>query len=158
MEQYLAALSPPLFSNHNLLDLIERNLIAAAIIEPSRLRAGVVGDLLGVFDRPAVLTEGGDASRSERMIGIPVTRVPGTPGLLGSGNAISNSAGATAWPRGVKLGCWFSIDLILGRPLPGVVREGTVSPYARNRGMAQRQFRPDHSLPAATVQPQFESD
>jgi hypothetical protein len=53
--------------NHDPLDLIQRNLIARPVIELSRLRAFVVGDLLGMLDGAAVLQVGGDAGGPKRM-------------------------------------------------------------------------------------------
>src|SRR5271157_2026916 len=44
----------------NPLDLVERDFVAPAVIEPRRLRAGVVGDLLGVLDDASVFQVGGD--------------------------------------------------------------------------------------------------
>jgi hypothetical protein len=55
-------------SNHNLLHLIQRNLVAGAIIKLSRFWRFVVGDLLGVLDGAAVLEVGGNAGGPEGMI------------------------------------------------------------------------------------------
>ncbi len=50
-----------LWSNHNPLDFIERDLIAGAVIELGCSGALVVGNLMGVLDGAAVLEVSGDA-------------------------------------------------------------------------------------------------
>jgi hypothetical protein len=45
--------------DRNSFDLVERNLVAGAVIELRRARAGVVGHRLGVFERAAVGEEMG---------------------------------------------------------------------------------------------------
>ena len=52
-------------SNRDPLDLIERDLIAGAVIELRRARAGVVGHRLGVFERAAVGEEIREPRRAE---------------------------------------------------------------------------------------------
>ncbi len=42
---------------HNFLDLIERNLVATAVVELRRPRAFVRGHLLGMFEKPAVFLD-----------------------------------------------------------------------------------------------------
>jgi hypothetical protein len=53
------------FSNPDLLDFIEVNLVAGAVIELGRLRGFVVGDLLGVLDGAAAFEVGGYAGSPE---------------------------------------------------------------------------------------------
>ncbi len=52
-------------SNHNLLDLVKRNLVAGAVIECGGFRGFVVGDLLGVLDGAAIFEVGGDGGGPE---------------------------------------------------------------------------------------------
>jgi hypothetical protein len=44
---------------------IEGDFVAGVVVEPGGLRAGMVGDLLGLLDDAAVLAEGGDAGGAE---------------------------------------------------------------------------------------------
>jgi hypothetical protein len=53
--------------DHDPLDFIERNLVAGAVVELSRLRGFVSGDLLGMLDGAAVLQIGSDAGGPEGM-------------------------------------------------------------------------------------------
>src|SRR4051812_17480349 len=55
-------------SNHNPLDLIERNLVAAAVVKHRCLWAFMVGDVLGFFDSAAVLAKDGDAGGPEGVV------------------------------------------------------------------------------------------
>ena len=60
-------------SNRDPLDLIERDLIAGAIIELRRARAGMVGHRLGVFERAAVgekIREPGRAKGMAAHVGV----------------------------------------------------------------------------------------
>ena len=54
--------------NRNFFDLVERDAVAGAVVELGRSRAFVGGDLLGLFECPAVFEVGGDASSSECVI------------------------------------------------------------------------------------------
>ncbi len=54
--------------NHNLLYLVERDLVVGAVIELGGLRGFVVGDLLGLLDGAAVLEVGGDAGGPEGVV------------------------------------------------------------------------------------------
>jgi hypothetical protein len=53
--------------NRNPLDLVERNLVARAIIELRRARAGMIGHRLGVFERAAIGEIIREAGRAERV-------------------------------------------------------------------------------------------
>jgi hypothetical protein len=55
----------PLVSNHNQFHLIERDLIARAVIELRRPRRFVRGDRLGILDRAAIFEIRGDPVRPE---------------------------------------------------------------------------------------------
>jgi hypothetical protein len=57
----------PIYLNRNALDLIERDLIAGAVVELGGARAFMRGHSLGVFERAAGLEIGGDAGRAEHM-------------------------------------------------------------------------------------------
>jgi len=52
-------------SDHYPLDQIERDFVTGAVIEPRRLRAGVVGDLLGLLPRALVVEVVGDSGDPE---------------------------------------------------------------------------------------------
>jgi hypothetical protein len=54
--------------NREPLNLLERDLIAGAVVKARGLRAGVIGDLLDALDSDAVLQIGGDASGPEVMV------------------------------------------------------------------------------------------
>lgn len=56
------------FLNRDPLDLIERNLIAGAVIELGRARAFVRGHGLSMLKRTTVRKVSGDAGRAERVI------------------------------------------------------------------------------------------
>jgi len=55
-------------SDHDPLDLIQADLIPAAIVELRRARRGVVRHRRGLFQRAAVLKIGGDSGRPEAVI------------------------------------------------------------------------------------------
>src|SRR4051812_5221796 len=57
--------------NYNPLYLVERNLIAGAVVEQGGPGRGVGGDPLGVLDGAAVLAEGGDAGGPEGVAADP---------------------------------------------------------------------------------------
>jgi UDP-3-O-acyl-N-acetylglucosamine deacetylase len=52
---------------HNLLDLIEGDLVVAAVVELGGARAFVRGHLLGMLEQAAVLQIDRDAGRAERV-------------------------------------------------------------------------------------------
>ena len=54
--------------DHNPLDLIEADLVAAAVIELRRSRRGMVRHRGGLFERAAILEIGGDPGRPEAMV------------------------------------------------------------------------------------------
>jgi hypothetical protein len=55
----------------DLLDLVERDLVAGAVVELGRARALVRGHRLGVFERAAALEVGGDAGCPEYVAAEP---------------------------------------------------------------------------------------
>ena len=55
-------------SNRHPLDLVERHLVAAAIVELRRARRGVVRHRGGLFERAAVLKIGRDPGRAKRVV------------------------------------------------------------------------------------------
>ena len=63
-----ALASPDTRLNCDPLDLVERDLVAGAVVELGGLGAGVVGDFLGLLERAAVLAVGGDAGGPEGVV------------------------------------------------------------------------------------------
>jgi hypothetical protein len=57
--------------NRDPLHLIEGDFILAVVVEFGRPGRGVVGDLLGVFQRTTVLHIGGDPGSAEGMVADP---------------------------------------------------------------------------------------
>src|SRR4051812_1371922 len=81
--------------NYDPLDQIERDLVAAAVVKLGGLRAGVVGNLLGLFQGAAVRPECRDAGGAERMaadafgkpcgLGPALNHLPGVVAVHGAG-------------------------------------------------------------------------
>jgi hypothetical protein len=80
-------------SNHNPLDLIERDFVAGAIVELRRARAFVRRHELGVFERPASFEIDGDAG---------VTADLDVHANLG-GAALDPDCSPGTWPSGRRL-------------------------------------------------------
>jgi hypothetical protein len=55
-------------SNQDALDLVQANLVVAAVIELGRARRGMIGDHRGLLQRAAVLEVGRDAGGPEGVI------------------------------------------------------------------------------------------
>ena len=53
--------------DHNLLDLVERDLVVGAVVELGRARAGVGGHLLGFFQGALALQVAGNPRRPEAV-------------------------------------------------------------------------------------------
>ncbi len=58
-------------SDHDPLDLIESDLIAASVVELGGARRGVCGHLAGMLKLAVILEVGGDPGRTEGVVGDP---------------------------------------------------------------------------------------